>query len=255
MSAFIGVNGKAQEITNIYVGVNGKARQVVAGFVGVNGKAKQFFVGEPEVFSFKAGGFNVGTRNVRYNIGLLGKGTFQLIKNSAEFNYATYRYFYESFSANTEIPLSTATIAGRLKRINLGEYGDGGQYDKPYSWAVSELLTPMPSGCDGQSFEGFLFNSKIQSIPQGFFTNCPNSTNFKDCFRGCSSLTSIPQTLFDACTKATDFSYCFADCTALTGTAPELWDTTKFPYVTAHEACFRGCTGLSNYANIPADWK
>ena len=40
---YIGVNGKAREVTDMYVGVNGKARKVTAIYVGVNGKARKVF--------------------------------------------------------------------------------------------------------------------------------------------------------------------------------------------------------------------
>lgn len=40
---YVGVNGKAREVTDMYVGVNGKARKVTAVYVGVNGKARKVF--------------------------------------------------------------------------------------------------------------------------------------------------------------------------------------------------------------------
>lgn len=40
---YVGVNGKAREVTDMYVGVNGKARKVTAVYVGVNGKAREVF--------------------------------------------------------------------------------------------------------------------------------------------------------------------------------------------------------------------
>ena len=39
---------------------------------------------------------------------------------------------------------------------------------------------------------------------------------------------------------------------ALTGTAPELWNRTPTPSGTA---AFRNCTGLANFASIPANFK
>lgn len=40
---YVGVNGKARQVTDMYVGVNGKARKVTAIYVGVNGKARKVF--------------------------------------------------------------------------------------------------------------------------------------------------------------------------------------------------------------------
>lgn len=40
---YVGVNGRAREVTDMYVGVNGKARKVTAIYVGVNGRAREVF--------------------------------------------------------------------------------------------------------------------------------------------------------------------------------------------------------------------
>lgn len=40
---YIGVNGRAREVTDMYVGVNGRARKVTAIYVGVNGRAREVF--------------------------------------------------------------------------------------------------------------------------------------------------------------------------------------------------------------------
>jgi hypothetical protein len=53
----------------------------------------------------------------------------------------------------------------------------------------------------------------------------------------------------------TDFRFTFRNCTAITSAVPELWDTVKWPNVTAYESCFLNCTNAANYANIPAGWK
>jgi len=81
------------------------------------------------------------------------------------------------------------------------------------------------------------------------------TSSLSSCFKNCASLTSIPIGLFDNCPAVTSFSSCFFGCRALMGLAPGLWDTTKWPNVTLHSMCFYNCTGLSNYADIPSDWK
>lgn len=45
---YVGVNGKAQKVSNIYVGVDGKARRVLKGYVGVNGIARKIFEAPPD---------------------------------------------------------------------------------------------------------------------------------------------------------------------------------------------------------------
>ena len=105
---------------------------------------------------------------------------------------------------------------------------------------------------------------KITQIPEGLFDNCTEVQNFAGAFKDCSNLTSIPEGLFDNCQKVTNFGYSkkvgndylnmgvFTDCVKLTGKAPELWKRTN---VTSYQYAFKGCTKLSNYADIPDDWK
>ena len=40
---YVGVNGRARQVTDMYVGVNGRARKVTAIYVGVNGRAREVF--------------------------------------------------------------------------------------------------------------------------------------------------------------------------------------------------------------------
>lgn len=105
---------------------------------------------------------------------------------------------------------------------------------------------------------------QITQIPEGLFDNCTEVQNFAGAFKDCSNLTSIPEGLFDNCQKVTNFGYSkkvgndylnmgvFTDCANLTGKAPELWKRTN---VTSNLYAFKGCTKLSNYADIPDDWK
>ena len=105
---------------------------------------------------------------------------------------------------------------------------------------------------------------QITQIPEGLFDNCTEVQNFAGTFKDCSNLTSIPEGLFDNCQKVTNFGYSkkvgndylnmgvFTNCVGVTGKAPELWKRTN---VTSNLYAFRGCTQLSNYADIPDDWK
>lgn len=43
LPAYIGVNGKARQISKIYIGINGKAQEATGAFIGVNGKARTWF--------------------------------------------------------------------------------------------------------------------------------------------------------------------------------------------------------------------
>ena len=120
----------------------------------------------------------------------------------------------------------------------------------------------------------------LTSVPTGLFDSVPNATTFASCFFGCTSLTSVPSTLFDQNTTAVNFSGTFYNCraltnvlqftyntsvtifnnvyymsstsNALTGTAPTLWTRTPAPSGTR---AFYNCTGLTNYASIPSNFK
>jgi len=132
--------------------------------------------------------------------------------------------------------------------------------------------------------------SQLTSIPSGLFDNNTLVTNFEYCFWGCSQLTSIPSGLFDNNTLVTNFRYCFCDCsklqlrtdifdfanflnknmkfgncfyrssfTGVQGTAPALWEADYGTGTPTTTGCFGGggnsATSLTNYADIPAEWK
>jgi hypothetical protein len=127
--------------------------------------------------------------------------------------------------------------------------------------------------------DSFSFTS-ITTIPSGLFSSNPLGSVFSGTFNGCQSLSSYPLNLFDACPNAINFSSTFRNCRALTeplqftfntqvttfgniynmvsttnsmsGTAPTLWLRVPEPLGTA---AFRNCTGLSNFASIPSNFK
>ncbi len=101
------------------------------------------------------------------------------------------------------------------------------------------------------------------TIPEKLFANCPDAIDFNGTFCGCSNLTGkIPEKLFENCENAQIFGTkertdsgqegTFRNCISLTGMAPELWNNNN---VTASYSCFYGCTNLSNYNEIPDNWK
>jgi hypothetical protein len=127
--------------------------------------------------------------------------------------------------------------------------------------------------------DSFSFTS-ITSIPSGLFSSNPLASVFSGTFNGCQSLSSYPSNLFDACPNVINFSSTFRNCRALTqplqftfntqvttfgniynmvsttnsmsGTAPTLWLRVPEPLGTA---AFKNCTGLSNFASIPVNFK
>lgn len=127
------------------------------------------------------------------------------------------------------------------------------------------------------TFESIL---TLTTVPAGLFDNVPAATSFASCFSACIALTSVPNDLFDQSVNAVNFSSTFRNCrvltnvlqftyntqvtifnniynmssttNALTGTAPSLWLRTPTPSGTD---AFNNCFGLTNYADIPVNWK
>ena len=137
--------------------------------------------------------------------------------------------------------------------------------------------------------------TSLQSIPENLFAKNPKVTSFQSTFEGCSSLQSIPENLFANNPAVTNFAYTFADCMSLTAISAGLFDNnrkvssftdtfTRMPQLTGESpytmiddqkvhiyeranypehfttptdfsACFSECTGLTDYAQIPSDWK
>ena len=138
----------------------------------------------------------------------------------------------------------------------------------------------------------FSYCTSLTSIPAGLFSEMTKVTMVRYCFRGCTSLTSIPAALFREQINATNFYYCFygvpakvihpnifcneatekttrfanvtpnfSDCFSnlageVAGTAPALWEYT-YKAEPTKKGCFsnNSTTTLSNYGDIPTEWK
>ena len=148
-------------------------------------------------------------------------------------------------------------------------------------------LTSIPSdlfqyaSAAEQFVDTFSFTS-ITSVPNNFFDNSPNVTIFNSTFNACLSLVSVPNELFRYNTQVINFSSAFRNCRTLTniptfqynplvstfanifnmssttngssnwGTVEALWDREPEPLgINA----FNNCTGITNYASIPVNWK
>lgn len=130
------------------------------------------------------------------------------------------------------------------------------------------------------SFEkSFAECKSLKKIPADLFSAIGTKTSavtFAQCFAECTSLESIPVSLFDTVRRINYIDSCFEGCTSLTGESPytiivaedgtqtkvHLYERTKgddFPNVpssaSAHEACFAGCTGLTDYNDMPTTWR
>lgn len=95
----------------------------------------------------------------------------------------------------------------------------------------------------------------LTTIPSGLFDNNTEVINFGNTFRSCIGITSIPIGLFDNSPNVTTFEGVFrmpTTANALSGNAPELW--TRIP-IPAGTGAFRNCNNLTNFNDIPQDWK
>ena len=108
----------------------------------------------------------------------------------------------------------------------------------------------------------------LTSIPENLFANCPEVTSFMNTFWGCWALKSIPTGLFDNNRKVTSFYCTFYGCSALTGESPytmidgqkvHLYERKNYrEHFTAPTDvwdCFKNCTGLTDFSQIPTNWK
>jgi hypothetical protein len=147
-------------------------------------------------------------------------------------------------------------------------------------------ITSIPSDMFDYSPDATIFASAfatistLTNVPSGLFNNVTAAVSFASCFFACTALTNVPSTLFDQNINVTTFSSTFRNCRALTnvlqftfntnvstftqvynmsstanalvGTAPELWNRVPTP---AGTDAFNNCTGLSNFASIPLNFK
>ena len=133
--------------------------------------------------------------------------------------------------------------------------------DCRYMFSSCSSLTTIPSTFTlGNSVIGcmFMFNdcTSLITIPETL--TIPNSvTDCSHMFENCSSLTSDISNIWPSTWNSTgriDVSYMFYNCPKVVGTVPadKLWNSRK---TFNSYCCFRNCTSLDNYDEIPAGWK
>ena len=182
--------------------------------------------------------------------------------------------------------LNLTAIPGSGSLSGVGGYTGLAEVVSFASFMRGTRITSIPSDIFDYSPNATTFTDSFSSIttittvPTGLFNNVPNATTFASCFFACTGLTTIPSTLFDTNTLVVNFSSTFRNCraltnvlqftfnnnvtifnniynmsstaNALTGTAPTLWTRNPTPSGTG---AFTNCTGLSNYASIPVNFR
>lgn len=210
-----------------------------------------------------------------------GDGTKSTV-TAAEAQAKKVKHTYATLASSNRV----VTIDGEIDRTGTQEYS---VFDTSSLVAVRSLgtirgsawllfsgcrsLTTIPKGlfdhCTAlTSFSGcFKECSALTTIPEGLFDKLAAAESFVDCFYGCNKLKAIPSGLFDHCTRIYYLVNCFFACTNLTGETPyTMVDGKKVPLWRRYEGngfrrvkwvncCFKGCTGLSDYDEIPDVWK
>ena len=138
--------------------------------------------------------------------------------------------------------------------------------------ALTEIPENIFANCPEVTDFSYTFEgcSALKSIPENLFANNSAVTDFFRTFYGCLALKSIPSSLFDNNRKVSSFSFTctFHGCSALTGESPytmidgqkvHLYERANYPEhfttPTGFQDCFYECTKLTDYAQIPSDWK
>ena len=134
-------------------------------------------------------------------------------------------------------------------------------------------ITSIPSGLfagisgapNYNMFQNTFSNCKsLKNIPADLFagiSGAPESAMFDGTFQNCTSLESIPENLFAGISGSAAshmFSNTFSGCTSLTGPSAriggqylyEIW-----PDIDYNTNTYSDATGLSDYEQIPANWK
>jgi hypothetical protein len=182
--------------------------------------------------------------------------------------------------------LNLTAIPGSASLSGVGGYTGLSEVTSFASFMRGTKITAIPADLFDFSPNATTFTDSFSSIttittvPSGLFDVPTLATTFASCFLACTSLASVPSTLFDTNTNVVSFSGTFRNCraltnvlqfannlnvtnfqnvynmtttsNALTGTAPTIWSRTPTPTGTG---AFLNCTGLSNFASIPANFK
>lgn len=133
--------------------------------------------------------------------------------------------------------------------------------------AIPEGLFDSFAAATGMS-ETFRGCTGLKSVPGTLFDKCPNLTSVANAFNGCASLEALPAGFLDGCRRITNFTNAFNGCTSLGGESPfgaagdarvhfyeRAGHTDAYAKPASFSGCFKGCTGLTDYDNIPSSWK
>jgi len=130
----------------------------------------------------------------------------------------------------------------RLKVKKILSFGDivwGSFAQSFWGCGITDINGVIANGQAVTSFAIGFTNNQINTIPQGFFDNCPNVTVFSTCFQG-NQIVTIPQGLFDNCPLVTNFERTFTNNGLIPNCPSDLFANN--PLATNFTQCFQGST-------------
>lgn len=195
-------------------------------------------------------GVTTGSKKENVKMATIGE-----IKLAEAVGLRGYTHIYEE--KNVE---RTVTIKGSITTIfsyYCTKDADGNEYEKGLE-KIIEIEQWGETGLSEISLSGLSNLTKIALPSKNSFIGVDN---FNGAFAYCTKLESIPEGFFDNCPNLSSFYGTFAGCTGLTGKVPELWtrgtNSAENDYKgdPDGESCFYQCDGVSNYDEIPEYWK
>lgn len=180
----------------------------------------------------------------------------------SDINGSATSMFYSTFSG-------CGSLEAIPKRLFAGVKGSASHlFCNTFAYCYS--LTTVPeglfAGIEGNAtymFGNVFFSCKnILTIPNNLFSGVSESSYglFMNSFYNCESLLAIPEGLFAGVSGEASFlfSKTFFGCKSLKGATPMVQGKKLWKLATGDkqgQECFRGCTGLADYKEIPDTWK
>lgn len=187
----------------------------------------------------------------------LPEGLFAGVSGSAR---AMFQSTFYGCSSLTTLPDGLfAGVSGSASSLFAATFSD--------CTSLSSLPDGLFAGVSGSAdsmFDGtFSRCISLSSLPEGLFAGVSGicRLTFRSTFERCTSLISLPEHLFGDISKDSIFAFneTFNGCVSLTGTTPKvqgkrLWEV-LFEHKGIGYGCFKDCTKLSDYNEIPDKWK
>ena len=212
----------------------------------------------------------------------LSANLFEYAINATDFDYV-----FSNCSSLTEIPedlfknnVKVTSFDYAFAETSISTISEGLFVNCPdvesfsHTFEGCKFLTAIPEDlfancCRVLSFWSVFYACDgLTTIPENLFANCPEVTNFQYAFGNCKNITMVPVNIFDYNRKVDNFQHVFSVCYKITGESPytiingekvHLYERKnygeEFVSPTSYGSAFLRCDLLTDYANIPADWK